>query len=436
MPKYLQMGVSAPLKNGSFAKGTPFNTTLYTDITSTLVTAGISSLDVTSVVPTLLVTLGKGDKIKIGPSTATANPGATEEKVIDEGCISDDGSSATLELTSNLLFEYAEGDPVSGLGEYFPDGWTAPTYTNYNDEIKGTIYMHPKLNGINLPQSSRDTSDLRDFTTYGVDDYFCFKSYLNNASSLTGHSNYNMLRYDFTDGDLLESTYYRVGLFYRYKLTDYSSTSGAETKDYIITHDGTTTLASKVFLSINQNIEQDYWKQYVGDPTQTASSLSGTPYILFEKYTPYSTSFKLYQNIDFVYFEHAKGTDDASSAVYTFTELPAFGSTTWGTNTFEKTNKLASGNVKYGQINNRKNIQYTYNCRFENVSGTFLKNLMVLEMWQRLGYDLILHTGEDFGSTPFRLPPILKGHMKLSGISKSSWETSRTSFNFNFMEVE
>ncbi len=424
----MSLGVLSRIKNNSFRKSVSFDTVLADTISTTEISGGISSITATSVTPTLLSTLGRNDKVKIGPSSNSSNLYATEEKIVDTGCISDDGTSSAIDFTENLLFAYNTGDPVSGVGNYFPDSWTAETYTNINS-FNGDIYWHPRLQGLNLPISDRDTSDLRTFTTYGVDDFYCLKYFVEPTTNPIQLR--TIAKYDFSVGDLLASTYYRLGCFYRYKVTDFAP---GVVRVRLDAYDGSSTIMEDNWiLTATSNIEKSSWIHSVSVTTKTASSLTSAGNITF-----YDDSYglhKLMLNLDAVYMEHARLTDDEANAVYKFTELPAFGTSTWIPKDFTQKNLLLGGTESHIQQDDRKNVRWTFNCRFENCSTDFWKNLQILSMWQKLGYSLSLHTAEHWGSSPFRTPPVIFGKMKITNINKSSWDRSKKSFTFTFLEI-
>jgi len=431
MGKYLKLGVMVPMKNHTFMKGTAFDTTC----TAADISRGAVSAICLSQTPSLLASLNKGDFIKLGVSTNDTNLRATEELMVSK-TTSDDASITNINFDSSnsALFAYDRPDRVSGVGNYFPDNWTAPTATVIN-AFDGDVYYIPKLDGLNLPDysdvvSGTDKSNLESFTTYGVDDYYCSKIALFKAAGWSS-ADLDILRYTFGVGDILTSTYYRAGVFYRYKV--YNNTGYQPILGTITFNDGNSSLIGEYYFGKNFDYEETEWLLHVSSPVQTNSSLTTAGYINFNILFIAGSPSKLLHNLDCVWVEHAKWTDDDTKGVYTFTEHPAIGSQNWNFTEFRQKSKTASGEMRYGQKDGRKRARYEFSCRFEDVSSDFWKNLLILQQWGKLGYKLVFHTSEVFDS---RVPPILVGRVILKNIQKNSWSTDLKSFTFSFIESE
>ncbi len=431
MSRYLKLGVAVPMKNHSFMKGTAFDS----ECTVLDPGRGDNAIAYISQTPTLFATLNKGDMIKIGASTNDSNLRATEELMVSK-VVQDNDSFGIISLdsTNSVLFHYSKPDKISGVGNYFPDSWSAPTASVIN-AFGGDIFYIPKLDGLNLPDysdmvSGADKTNLETFTTYGIDDYYCSKILMRKSS---GTGSVDVLRYNFGIGDILESTYYRIGFFYRYKIYNQQQSPGI-VRGKTQFHDGSSLLTDSTYFSKSSNYEESDWRLYVGDTVQTASSLSSAGYILFNlKLTGGISLPRLLHNIDCVWVEHAKWTDDDTDGVYTFTEHPALGTQTWNFEEFRQVSRLAIGTNRYGQKDGRKRPRWRFSCRFEDVGSTFWKNLLILQQWGKLGYKIVFHTSEEFS---YRVPPVIMGKIKLKNIQKNSWANEVKSFTFMFEESE
>ena len=120
-----------------------------------------------------------------------------------------------------------------------------------------------------------------------------------------------------------------------------------------------------------------------------------------------------------------------NNGYYTFTEYPIRSSLAIDEIYPETKVSLADGSAKIFHTTSEgdKGVRYRIRCRFENVPSTMWDKLMVLLNWQRKGNMLNLHPMYD------DLPSVMTGRMRLSNITKTYWDLSYRSFNFEFEEL-
>ena len=432
MGKYLKLGVQAPMKNHTFMKGTAFDTTC----TQFDPPAGIAGVSYVSRTPTIYAALNKGDTVKLGASSNSDNLRATEEISVSRVLV-DNGSNGffLFDSTANLVFNYNRPDKIAGLGNHFPDSWSAPSIADINS-FGGDVHYIPRLDGLNLPNysdlvSGVDNGIIADFTTFGIDDYFSSKIALFKDGSSTSSTNLDILRYNFNTGDLLTDTYYRAGFFYKYKI--YNNTGVLSVKGTATVNDGNSDIISGIYLFKIGDREDLNWSLVVTNPAKTVGSGGYINFNIELGGFPGGSPTKLLHNLDCVWLEHAKWTDGDTDGVYTFTEHPAIGSQAWNFEEFRQKSELATGVTAYGQKDGRKRARFKFACSFENVSSDFWKNLLIIRQWGQLGYKIVFHTSEDFAG---RVPPILVGKIRINSVKKSSWSADLKSFTFQFEESE
>jgi hypothetical protein len=419
---YMQMGVSVPIKNYNFRTG--LNVTGEVNATYTAVTP-TPTMTFKNCTTNFRYAVIKGDKITIGPSTHTSNPGARQElEVSSVSNISATSNSVT--FTENIIYAFMVGDPITGVGMGLPGGWT------FNDN--GCSVQNASLYRLNDPLWS-GYSNTGYFGETGIDDYYAFTKSLGS----NGGAGYFWLYQNLGSRVLNVGVYYRFGVFYR----SMWSSGSTYLKDYTIlfrTYDSGltyTTLIDNAIICSWHTESLTQWAEYISSPVVTgaSSTLYGTEIyityrgsILHGSNTEYS-----YIVLDNPYIEHAAGTTDASSAVYTFPEYPNLGSQKWSHTTYEDKIILSNGSERRANITGSVAPKWTFTCSFANVSMTFLQQLQVLHQWQKVGNKLILHTNETPGG---RIPPIIIGYMDLSDISQGLWDLSKVSFDFSFTQAD
>ena len=400
---YMSLGVAVPLYNSSFRYGADFYGEVATTISKNDTSCTLTNISLSE----FENLVGDNDMILLGPSTHTLNPGATEEIKID-GNISKSGSNYTLNTSDAINYYYKPTDSISGVSSYFPQGWS---FTRNSATV--TKYKLCRLLDSDIGSNYE--------TGIAGDDFYCLKIKYSGTST-SSQSIYQILDTDL----LLPSTYYRIGGTYKIKwdagigaslfaLTLYDSTAGAViNQNYLFNY------------SASQPITWTLFNSSVGQSISNPSACK----VYFTHNTPSGISgCTLY--LDAVYVEHAKDTDGDSSAVYTFTEMPLFGSESWQFEDFQKKLEAKDGGLRFFNTTGRMTERAVFSCSFENVSQSFFENLNTLRQWQLEGENLVLHTTENATSI---LPSILIGKMELNKIRQGSYDKTKKSFDFIFRE--
>ena len=183
---FFKIGVVIPIKNHHFIQAHHWNSAL-----NSAVASGSSSITVNNYVPrsdaggiTTDRILQKGNRIILGPSTATSYESKTESIIVKKV------SSNTIYLESNTINGYNSGDVISGEGTLCPGGWFP---------VNGSLSML----GIKQPD-------------YGKSDEYALKF------SSRSTANY-YVRTHFEYQPFLNSMYYKLGYYYKTNLIPYSS---------------------------------------------------------------------------------------------------------------------------------------------------------------------------------------------------------------------
>ncbi|MBC8527294.1 MAG: hypothetical protein H8D22_10680, partial [Candidatus Cloacimonetes bacterium] len=154
-------------------------------------------------------------------------------------------------------------------------------------------------------------------------------------------------------------------------------------------------------------------------------------------------------SLDNVYFEHARGTDDAASGVYTFDDIPDRGSVLFSQREFYNTITLANNKtVRYDPSGcGGHEIKWDCEAKFTATPMTLWANLQILKRWQDRGNLLVFHPGGDYtvDTSPYiqhiisrgeTVPPVIYGYMELIPDPHDHWDLlNRISFTFKFYEV-
>src|SRR3990167_542304 len=398
-----KMGVAVDIHNHQFRHGTQ-------------VSAKTGAYDAGTPSPTILITnatsymniiAGAGDKMTIGPSTHADNYGAKQELTISS--ITSALNSVT--FTENIIYSFSAGDPMVGYGTYFPDAWDVLQ----KDTLTVTPYNLYRLNNI-----SETVSD------DGVDDMYAWKMKVNGAIPAV----YNV-KQTFGSDILIPSTIYNLGGFY--KISYSTVTAPILTALYVTNTGETTELIATSSLSPGSSGVVSSWTEF--SAVASSNSFSQTQLdamvLIVKTYITLNGISSVTLWLDSLYLEHAKGTTNESSGVYTFTDYPTAGSQKWRRTSFQRSNTLADGSEKVFNANGRRSSKWEFSCEFENVSDTFLKQLRILEHWQNAGNKLVFHTNEEPSSIH---PPIMVGYMEIPSDEQILWDLGKVSFQMTFRE--
>jgi len=405
-----KMGVAVDIHNHQFRHGTQ-------------VSAKTGAYDAGTPSPTISITnatsymniiAGAGDKFTIGPSTHADNYGAKQELTVSS--IASALNSIT--FTENIIYSFSAGDPIIGYGTYFPAVWDVQQKTN----TTVTPYNLYRL---------KNTNEL--ISDDGVDDMYAFK--FKTIRTSAGAVVYK-IKQAFGNDILIPSVYYKLGGFY--KISSSGLTLGSITDLYISNIGETTELLRTANMTPGVSNYVDSWTEFTAISSYISSNLFSQTQLnamvlMAEVYliSPDSQS-QVTLWLDSLYLEHAKGTANESSGVYTFTDYPTAGSQKWRRTSFQRSNTLADGSEKVFNANGRRSSKWEFSCEFENVSDTFLKQLRILEHWQNAGNKLVFHTNETPGSIH---PPIMTGYVDIPDDNQLIWSLGKVSFPFSFREA-
>lgn len=415
----MQLGVSVPIKNHKYRLGTRWTNALSS--TGPQGTPGnyyfVSETDSFTPVWPRQCFENSISRILVGPSTNTANLGARE--ILTVASVTHPNQIYVVE---DPQFQYNIGDPLSGIGERMPGGWQLAS-----DDSNGPSWTEV------LPGGIRDKGYGADPLDRGVYDAYRFKLQIND-------SNNQHVEQSFQDGAFLASTQYLLGFYY--KITFPASASGPAF--YAQLSVGGTNIINE---QVREQADGDVltWTYWDSRTSADAGSFSvgvngvttatpTTPLILRLPKPVGGSANNNTIELDSPFICHAQGTDDYLSGIYTFDELPAYGSMVWTPRTFVQQTTLASGDkVSYDPTGGGGRIRkWTLTCTFENVNASFYDQLMILQEWQDEGNDLVLITNEEqHGSS---LPVVLVGRMSHAPVGRKHWDMSQRSFQFDFVE--
>jgi len=415
-----KLGVSPSqhIKNNSFQYGTTKTVVLDGAITTgdTIIIAATN--------PAMNQILRAGDRVQLGPSTHTNNVGASET-----GIVSSITNATTIELTANLTYDYADEDPVSFVGTALAGSWNIEG--GWGDIDTGDI----------APQSITTTAGEVGF----ADSYRQqIKMGFPNTAPLL-----DQVRFSQDLGNVLFNGYiYHYGFFYK---IDWGS----------IPNDGTCNYELKLKVRDNNvphslTMDQVILNRSEGNVTAWTEYTNYGPvssptrcWIVVFLNKPVEAAYSIYMatiDIDDVYIEHAIGTDDVASGVYTFDDEPNMPGLVWTPRDAYKTGALANNRkFRFDATGQGRGIRkWECTAEFSNVSMTMWKNLLILKSWQDRGYLLVFHPGGDYVSgtslyiqpTGERVPGVLYGFMELTAKSRDSWDLlNLASFTFKFTEA-
>lgn len=389
---YWKMGVAAFIPNNGFRWGSRVGGLLTAAITTgTSLSYDNSIVDDETPTPTdgLVKFVRPGDKILIGPSTATGYKGASEYVHITSVTLT------TMGFLSQTSFQYVENDPITGIGTNTAGGWMPDNDTN---QVMGGITNHS--------QHSLTTLD-------GVGSRFS-QQFSNNEATT------HYLTYNLNLDDYLPNIPYRAGYYYQY----YASPAD-DGHCQMHVRAGSTTYINEVVSSVNVTSWTEYNSAaelspyshndvWVINPSITALS-SGTGYL----------------NVTGIYLEHAAGTSYQSSGAYTFNEYCDLNSRKYkmirGSSFYRTANQSLKINDFTGLKDGAKKT--IISASFTDVSNSFRDNLEILLDWQLRGKYLVLH--HDIPGAP----PNIQGIMTIKDTSLKNWSSSLCSFSFSFEEA-
>lgn len=404
---FFKMGVAVDIKNHQFRHGTA----VYAEIDSTYSAATpTTTLSIKNTTSYINYILGAGDKVVIGPSTHTDNYGAKQELTVSSL------SLVSMVFTENVIYSFNSNDPITGFGTYFPSSFVFKQITNSTI----TPYNLYRLNNTN-----ETTSD------YGVDDMYAFKY---KAKRSATSDVVVKIKQELSTGSLLPNVIYRLGGYYKIEL---SIAGGSALINWYLKDLGETiTLIDGINLAPQYSYTTTTWEEFYTTASSNTFSQSQLDTILLLHqiclYNSVNTNDYATVWFDNLYLEHAKGTIDQSSGVFTFTDYPTAGSHKWDEIDYEQVIELADGSEKRFNSSGRRSSRWKFSCNFENVSETFLRQLRILEQWQKAGNKLVFHTNE---TAEMNHPPVMIGYMDLPGDSEILWDLTKATFSFQFTEA-
>ncbi len=408
----MRLGVAVPIKNMKYRFGTIFDTVLNADGPTDGGGDWYFTVDPTIPASLSQIFLSDKDRLLLGPSTHSDNPGAREIVTVSSTTY-----PSTIHVDDEPTYLYLDGDRVSGVGERLPGNWD-PSDDNVS---------------VVSPAGLRDQAYGSEAVDGGVYDQFRCRVRLASGE---------YLRQDLGNL-LLPSTQYLFGCFY--KVTSYD-TNGPNLA--VLIHDdaaGTNAVISET-IHYRSGGQVNDWTFFLsdtqeGDPTFTASSkgvTSSAPDGCWLR-IPWAHSGNPGDNtwfeLDMPFLCHAQRTSDFRAGIYTFDHLPVLGSGKWSWTDGIRQVRLANGELReYDPTGGGGRIRkYTFSCRFENTSADFFDQITTLQRWQEEGNDLVLVTGEQYygGS----LPPVLVGRMSTKQVDRQHWALGLRSFTFTFTEI-
>lgn len=389
---YWKLGVAAFISNSGFRWGSRVGGLLTAGITTgTALYYDTATVDGDTPTPSdgLVKFVRPGDKILIGPSTAVGYEGANEYVIISSV------TPSAMAFQSQTSFQYANNDPITGIGTNTAGGWMPDNDTS---QVMGGITRH-----------SQHTLT----TLHGVGTRY--SQQFSNDESSTHHLTYNLNLDDF-----LQNIPYRAGYYYQYYASptddgacqmQVRASGGAFISEYVSSVNVTTWTEYNSAAATSPVSHNDEWLIRVG----VRDLSSGTGYL----------------NVTSVYLEHAASTSGEAAAAYTFPEYADLNSRKF---------KWMKGSSYYRSVNNSLKIndftglkdgakKCIISVSFTDVSNTFRDNLEVFLDWQLRGKYLVLH--HDIPSAT----PNIQGIMSIKDTSLKNWSSGLCSFTLSFEEA-
>jgi len=389
---YWKLGVAVFIPNNGFRWGNRVGGLLTAAIT-TGTSLSYDNATVNGETPTpsdgLVKFVRSGDKILLGPSTATGYEGANEYVTITSV------TSTTMSFRTQTTFQYADNDPITGIGTNTAGSWMPDDDTN---QVMGGITRH----------------SLHSLTTLdGVGTRY--SQQFSNNETTTHHLTYNLNKDDF-----LPNIPFRTGCYYQY----YGSPADSGQCQIQVRASGSAFITETI---TSTNVIT--WTEYNSAVAKTPSS-HNDDWLIRPGITSV-TSGTGYLNITAIYLEHAAGTSGESSGAYTFPEYCDSNSRKFkwlrGSSFYRTVNQTLKTNDFTGLKDGAKKAMIS--ASFSDVSNTFRDYLEVLLDWQLRGKYLILH--HDIPSAP----PNIQGKLSIKDTSLKSWNSGLCSFSLDFEEA-
>ena len=389
---YWKMGVAAFMPNNSFKFGNRIGA-----VTTSAITTGTSFTYTTETIngetgtdsQNLIKFLKAGDKILLGPSTATNYKGASEYVKVTSV------TGSTIAFAVQTTFQYASGDPVTRIGTNCARDWLPENSVNVD---LGGIFDH----------SQRSLS-----TTDGNFDRFSFQ--FKNETSGT--------RYIYSDlnlDDFLSNTYFRVGCYYQYFAvpTDDGSCN-------IQLRSNSSNFINSVITSANVSTA---WTEH--NSSSALSTVSHGNEFQVRLVITNSAGYGIL-NVDNIYVEHAASTDGDGAAVYTFVEYQDLNSRSFSTMRGTSYKRLHNYSIKPSDATGDEDAskKYTISGKYTDVPRSLRDNLDIFMSWQNRGKKLILHH-----DIP-KVPPNVQGYLTIRDTKLTSWDSGLCSFSMTFEEA-
>lgn len=332
----------------------------------------------------------KGDVIKIGPSTNSANRSRFEYKKVLTT------SATQITVDSNLAYAYGSGDPVNGVGSGLPQGWR---------------YLAQGGDGLVSVLGFRSKAGL-DGASYG--------GYLNNTHALWFNVTKGSVIGNSVVMDVKEQFFYPSmtvnGPDIQYRSGVYYWMTGAT---------GSATLEFGRNNSVNDigvsflTTTLDQWVKGEG-VNQIEALASGHWYRIF---FPATLSVSGRFGIGLIYLTHASLTSAEASGVYSFPVNPVS-----VTELIEDRVTVVRTVARTIQANNFEvSNARGYRLRFVDVNEAMLRQLEVLQYWQDQN-NLLMLESDITGDRP------VFGFMDYS-YSFSSWDTTKAELDFRFRGI-
>jgi len=412
-----KMGVSPirMIKNRSMRYGTDRTGTLANSVTTST-----NPITITDTDPDLDMLLRSGDRIVLGPSTDVDYLGKSEVVIVS----SVSGNEVT--LTSTTDYGYANGDPISFTGTRLAGNWNlalSPGGGTGNDS-----YILPlEITNENSPEG-------------GMSDNFYQKIQMKFADDT-----YNYCEIRQALGNvLIPEAYYRLGLYYK------ASFPGDPAVDWILRAKiNDTTVAGSPFLegviTRGSSGNTDSWTEFTKTDNVSSSPTVCNIAIYLYRNNETNASYATFY-FDDIWLEHAVGTDDANSGVYTFDGYPdGNGYETAIIETSQRQTLANSNKYVFDPTGQGRGIRkWMVRGTFTNAPMTLWNNLLILKQWQDRGYPLVFHIDGDYDETNSyyiqrsgeKVPPTMYGFMKITPTTRGIWDIqNRISFNFEFEEI-
>jgi len=333
--------------------------------------------------------LNSGDKILIGPSTASTYEGQTQVVTINTIDIYNE-----VNFYETLVVQFANNDPITAIGSRMPAGWLK------EEDTESIIYRLFDSETLSL-------SPIGYYSRYRMQIYQQVDANVRRA--------YSRLNKD----QFIASINYRMGFYYQFLRSSTVGRLKCGVRDTSTNPWGTELLVTSGDVAS--------WTAYNSSAIIAPSSL-GTYWDIFVGLGNLTSPNACAANIADIYLEHAQDTDDETSGVYTFDDYPIFGSRNY---------EIVRSAVKYRLRNNDmfmndptgggdKSKKYVISAQFKDAPSSLRENLAILEDWQDRGYFLVLH--HDIPS----IPNNLYGFLTIKDTSLEHWSSNYSSFNITF----